>query len=222
MRYRLANLRGIALEELKRDVSHGAKLVTYAYTISPIAFTIRNVTAVYLVKPGYKDHHWVTPTIITGLFGWWSIPNGFMNALSSIRINIAGGLDVTKDVMANLDEDALSAGLVEIKVASSLFHAPTERNLTLITKAVNRTIPYYTAVQDVYLGLFIATAEGEQPFHVIGVRSDDPLDAFRESLIMNLRKDYYKHVRFEVIPMDSSDLAIKLNEQGRLLKTTRS
>ncbi|MCC7502209.1 MAG: hypothetical protein IT229_06750 [Flavobacteriales bacterium] len=222
MSYRLANLRGVALEQLKRDVSEGAKLVTYAYTISPLAFTLRNVTAVYMVKPGEKDHHWVIPTIVTGILGWWSIPNGFMNALSSIRTNLSGGLDVTTDVLANLDEDALNSGRIEIQVATNLFHAPTERNITLVTKAVNSTIPYYASIQEVYLGLFMNTAEGEQPFHVIGVQSDAPLDAFRGSLITNLRKDYYKHVRFEIISMDSSDLAIKLNEQGRLLKTARS
>lgn len=222
MKYRLANIEGITLGQLEQEIAEGAKLVTYAYTISPIAFTVRNVRGVYLIQPGKKDNHWIAPTIVTGLFGWWSIPNGFINALESIKVNTSGGLDVTGDIMTNLDEVSLAARTVEFKVAQSLFGKATDRNRTLITKAVNRTIPHYRGVDEVYLARFINTQEGEQPFHVIGVRSTEPIDRFRESLLMNLRKDFYKHVHFEILQLDDSELALKLVEQGDRLKTLNS
>ncbi len=222
MKYRLANLEGFTIGQLEQEIARGGKLVTYAWTISPIAFTVRNVTDVYLVLPGEKDNHWIMPTIVTGLFGWWSIPNGFINALQSIKVNRSGGLDVTGDIMANLDETSLATRTVEFKVAQSLFGKATDRNRTLITKAVNRTMPHYREVDEAYLGRYINTQEGEQPFHVIGIRSAEPIDSFRESLLMNLRKDFYKHVRFEIIPLDSSDLAVKLVEQGDRLKILSS
>lgn len=222
MKYRLANLEGFTIGQLEQEIVRGGKLVTYTWTISPIAFTVRNVTGIYLVRPGEKDNHWIMPTIITGLFGWWSIPNGFINALQSIKVNRSGGLDVTGDIMANLDEASLAIKTVEFKVAQSLFGKATGRNRTLITRAVNRTMPHYRYVEEVYLGRYINTQEGEQPFHVIGVRSAEPIDQFRGSLLMNLRKDFYKHVRFEIIALDSSELAIKLIEQGDRLKTIRS
>ncbi len=222
MKYRLANLEGLTLNQLDKELAQGGKLVTYAYTISPIAFTIRNVTGVYLVRPGKKDNHWITPTIVTGLFGWWSVPNGFINAIRSIKVNTSGGLDVTGDVMANLDETSLSKKTVEFKVVQNLFGKASERNRTLITKAVNLSIPHYRDVEDVYLGLFINTQEGEQPFHVIGVKSKEPIDRFQDSLMMNLRKDYYKHVRSEIMALDSSDVSTKLIEQGDRLKTLNS
>ncbi len=222
MKYRLAVTECITLGQLESEIAQGGKLITYAYTISPIAFTIRNVTSVYLVRPGKKDNHWITPTIITGLFGWWSIPNGFINALRSIKVNTSGGLDVTGDIMTNLDEASLAARTVEFKVAQSLFDKATDRNRTLITKAVNRTIPHYRDVDEVYLGRFINTQEGEQPFHVIGVRSAEPIERFRESLLMNLRKDFYKHIHFEIVPLNDTELATKLVEQGDRLKTLNS
>lgn len=222
MKYRLANIEGITLGQLEQEVAQGAKLITYAYTISPIAFTVRNMTRVYLVRTGEKDKHWITPTILTGLFGWWSIPNGFINALRSIKVNTSGGLDVTGDVMANLDETSLLKKTVEFKVVQSLFGKASERNRTLITKAVNLSIPHYRDIEEVYLGLFINTQEGEQPFHVIGVKSEEPIERFQDSLMMNLRKDYYKHVRFEIMALDSSDVSTKLIEQGDRLKTLNS
>lgn len=222
MKYRLANLDGFTIGQLEQEIAQGGKLITYAWTISPIAFTVRNVTSVYLVPPGKKGNHWLIPTIITGLFGWWSIPNGFINALQSIKVNLSGGLDITGDIMANLDEASLATKTVEFKVAQGLFGKATERNRTLITKAVNRTMPHYREVDEVYLGRYINTQEGEQPFHVIGIRSVEPIDQFRGSLLMNLRKDYYKHVRFEIIALDSSELAIKLVEQGDRLKILSS
>ncbi|HQW06395.1 MAG: hypothetical protein IPH05_16140 [Flavobacteriales bacterium] len=222
MKYRLANLEGLTLKQLESEVALGGKLVTYVYTISPIAFTIRNVTAVYLVQTGKKDKHWIAPTIVTGLFGWWSVPNGFINALRSIKVNTSGGLDVTGDVMANLDETSLLEKTVELQVVQSLFGKASERNRTLITKAVNLSIPHYREIEEVYLGLFINTQEGEQPFHVIGVKSNEPIDRFSDSLMMNLRKDYYKHVRFDIIALDSSEVSTKLIEQGVRLKTMNS
>lgn len=222
MKYRLANIEGITLGQLEQEVAQGAKLVTYVYTISPIAFTVRNLTGVYLVRIGEKDKHWITPTILTGLFGWWSIPNGFINAWRSIKLNTSGGLDVTSDVMANVDETSFSNRIIEIKVVQGIFNKASDRNRTLITKAVNRTIPHYREIEEVYLGLFINTPEGEQPFHVIGVQSEEPIDRFRDSLMMNLRKDFYKHVHFEIVPLDDSELATKLIEQGDRLKTLNS
>jgi hypothetical protein len=222
MKYRLANIEGITLGQLEQEVAQGAKLITYAYTISPIAFTVRNVTGVYLVRTGEKDKHWIAPTILTGLLGWWSIPNGFINAVRSIKLNTSGGLDVTSDVMANVDEASLSSRTIEVKVIQGLFNRASERNRTLITKAVNRTIPHYREIDEVYVGLFVNTQEGERPFHVIGVRSEGSIDGFRDSLMMNLRKDFYKHVRFEVIALDDSELAMKLVEQGDRLKTLSS
>lgn len=222
MKYRLANIEGITLGQLEQEVAQGAKLITYAYTISPIAFTVRNMTRVYLVRTGEKDKHWITPTILTGLFGWWSIPNGFINALQSIKVNTSGGLDVTSDVMANVDEASLSNRMVEVKVIQGIIKKASDRNRMLITKAVNRTIPHYREIGEVYLGLFINTPEGEQPFHVIGVQSEESIDRFRESLILNLRKDFYKHVHFEIVPLDYSELALKLVEQGDRLKTVNA
>lgn len=222
MKYRLRNLEGITLGQLEQEVAQGAKLVTYAYTISPIAFTVRNLTGVYLVRTGEKDKHWIIPTILTGLFGWWSIPNGFINALQSIKLNTSGGLDVTSDVMANVDATSLSNRMIEVKVVHGIFSKASDRNRTLITKAVNRTIPHYREIEDIYLGLFVNTREGEQPFHVIGVRSEEPIDRFRDSLMMNLRKDFYKHVHFEIVPLDDFELALQLVEQGDRLKTLSS
>lgn len=222
MKYRLANLEGLTLSQLEKEIAQGGKLITYAYTISPIAFTVRNVTGVYLVRPGKKNNHWIAPTIVTGLLGWWSGPNGFINALRSIKVNTSGGLDVTGDVMANLDETSLLKKTVEFKVVQSLFGKASERNRTLITKAVNLSIPHYRDIEEVYLGLFINTQEGEQPFHVIGVKSEEPIERFQDSLMMNLRKDYYKHVRFEIMALDSSDVSTKLIEQGDRLKTLNS
>ena len=87
---------------------------------------------------------------------------------------------------------------------------------------MNLSIPHYREIEEVYLGLFINTQEGEQPFHVIGVKSNEPIDRFSDSLMMNLRKDYYKHVRFDIIALDSSEVSTKLIEQGVRLKTMNS
>ena len=121
--------------------------------------------------------------------------------------------------MANVDATSFSNRMIEIKVVQGIFNKASDRNRTLITKAVNRTIPHDREIKEVYLGLFVNTLEGEQPFHVIGVRSEEPIDRFRDSLMMNLRKDFYKHVHFEIVPLDDSELALKLVEQGDRLKT---
>jgi hypothetical protein len=127
-----------------------------------------------------------------------------------------------RESVCGTDETSLSKKTVEFKVVQSLFGKASERNRTLITKAVNLSIPHYRDVEDVYLGLFINTQEGEQPFHVIGVKSKEPIDRFQDSLMMNLRKDYYKHVRFEIMALDSSDVSTKLIEQGNHLKILNS
>jgi hypothetical protein len=99
----IQGLEDISLEELETELVQGARFVTYYYTYSVLVMTYRRGSDIHYIRP-YKSR--VVPglrfTLLSLLVGWWGIPWGPIYTVQSIWINLGGGKDVTKAVMAVL------------------------------------------------------------------------------------------------------------------------
>lgn len=99
----LANLAGMALEDIEREVARGGRFVTYEYCISVLVLSFRRSSAVQYVPPGTEV---LLPgfryTMLTLLLGWWGFPWGIIWTVQTLGANLAGGHDVTDKVMRRL------------------------------------------------------------------------------------------------------------------------
>ncbi len=97
---RIKNINGLSAADLEKEISGGGRFVYFAYTISLLFVTFRDVSGVYLIRPGEKTAgKSFLFTVVSFLTGWWGLPWGPKFTLQAIRTNLQGGKDVTNEVM---------------------------------------------------------------------------------------------------------------------------
>jgi hypothetical protein len=100
---KIKNIDGLSAADLQEEVNNGARFVYFPFTISLIVVTFKRTSGVYLVRKHKEAVIRSIPfTMISLLFGWWGFPFGPKYTWESIRTNVAGGKEVTDDVMATV------------------------------------------------------------------------------------------------------------------------
>lgn len=96
----------LTIEQIRAEVSKGAKLVAYSYVISILVISLKNYRAVHLVRTGESIFSKMFGTfLVTFLLGWWGIPWGIIWTIGSLYNNLTGGTNLTEEIMNSLDED---------------------------------------------------------------------------------------------------------------------
>lgn len=110
----IQGVNGLTDEQVADEVRHGAKFVFYTYTVSIIVMTFKRPTDIYFVRAGenrvVKGLGW---TILTLFLGWWGIPWGPIYTIGTLFRNLAGGRDVTEEVLTSILENRDSAAELE-------------------------------------------------------------------------------------------------------------
>ena len=97
---KIKNIAGFTAADLEKEISGGGRFVYFAYTISLLFVTFRDVSDVYLIRSGEgTTGKSLLFTVVTFLVGWWGIPWGPKFTVQAIRTNLQGGKDITNEVM---------------------------------------------------------------------------------------------------------------------------
>ena len=97
---KIKNIAGLTAADLEKEVTGGGRFVYFAYTISLLFVTFRDVSGVYLIRSGENTAgKSFLFTVVSVLVGWWGIPWGPKFTMQAIRTNLRGGKDVTDEVM---------------------------------------------------------------------------------------------------------------------------
>ncbi len=103
MSIKIKNITGLSASDLQEEADNGARFIYYPYTVSLVFATFKRTSGVYLIRKNENTasrRTWFS--IISALFGWWGIPFGPRYTLEAIRTNLAGGKDVTDEVMSTV------------------------------------------------------------------------------------------------------------------------
>ncbi|WP_148375345.1 MULTISPECIES: hypothetical protein [Butyricimonas] len=94
----------------------------FPYTVSILAMPLSFFSPAILVKKGesIRKYQW-RYNLISSIFGWWGIILGPWATVKSIRSTCKGGVDVTDDVMLNLDQEGFDNRQFEWKQTNQLF-----------------------------------------------------------------------------------------------------
>lgn len=147
---KLKNVENLTIQSLRRRIDDGYRFIVYQYSISLIVGNIFTVSSAYLLKKEDQKTHTLKYNLLSFIFGWWSL-DGVTNTLKSLKTNSKGGLDVTKDIMLNLDHTSLKARKVKIEELYTIFKHPSKAILKDFIKSINNVIGLNTD-QNIYLG----------------------------------------------------------------------
>lgn len=206
---RLKNIEGLNLQSLQRRIDNGYRFIVYQYSISLIFGNVHLASPAYLLKEDEFKKQGKIYTFISLIFGWWSIPDGPSNTLESIKTNIKGGVDVTKDILHNLTKDSLNLKKVKIEQVYTIFKSPQKSIVKNFIKSINKTEGLAKS-QKIYLGRFINTNASS---YFILFEKISELEI--SELLKHLREIYYEHVEIEILELNKEDeIHQRLIEQG--------
>lgn len=97
---RISGLEGLTRAEVVEQVQRGAKFVVFDYVISLCLITFRRSSEVLFVPAGKSVAVAGLPyCLLSFFFGWWGFPFGVVYTPIAIITNLAGGRDVTRDLL---------------------------------------------------------------------------------------------------------------------------
>lgn len=108
---KIAGIEGLTAQQVRDEVSRGARFVIYGYCISLVVVTLRRSSDITFVpahrSPSVAGLGW---TVLSFFLGWWGFPWGFVYTPMVIFQNLSGGKDVTREVMLSLDAELGAPG----------------------------------------------------------------------------------------------------------------
>lgn len=220
MRYQLRTDPSIRFADLPEAVEAGGKFIVFPYCISLFfAVTLRRFSPAIFVPQGqsiraYQKRY----DRISLLFGLWGIPWGVMHTFSSIGINRKGGLDVTRDIMLNLDETSFAQGVVELERTEDIFSKPDKWDLKAFERSLAPFCREESNICRAIAGWYINT---EDPYYMIGLECAEGLPySYAEALKKALYQQFRRNVVFEFADLaEDSELMRLLKEQGTTVFT---
>jgi hypothetical protein len=103
----IKGLDGLSVGQVLAEVERGAKFVTFPYCIWVIVISFRRTSDVHFIRPGESVIGKSFPYILISLFlGWWGVPWGLIWTPTYIIQNLAGGKNVTDQILPSLRPQA--------------------------------------------------------------------------------------------------------------------
>lgn len=206
----------LSLEQLQRQIEIGGKFIIYEYCISLFfAVSLQRFSPAFFIPVGepqtkYKRKY----DTLSSIFGWWAIPWGISKTLNGFKVNKGGGIDVTDDILLNLNEESLKQGVVEIHTTKSLFISPDKWDTAALNKTIKKDFSHNPNIRKIVVGLFVNSGDYE-PHLVVGIDTKLDYDMACEDVNASLRREFRKDIYFEFIDLSTpSEEGVILVEQG--------
>ena len=93
--------------QLQQEIQQGAKFVVYQYCVSLLVITFKRSSNIYFIR--HEENAVVKGlsfTLLSLVLGWWGIPWGPIYTIQSLWVNLNGGKDVTKEILASMVSSA--------------------------------------------------------------------------------------------------------------------
>lgn len=218
--YQLANTNSIEVSEIKKQLASGAKFVVFRYQVSFIAISFERYSPVYLIRD-IRDKTELKPLQnkyngITLLLGPWSFPWGPFGSYSAIKMNNAGGMDVTKDIVLNLDFYDKENNKIVLKEMHTVFGQLSKSDFKEVTKAFSVYLSKTRKIEALYIATYINVDENIAPPFVIGLNTTLNKDEITKELKALFYERFYSVTELILFfKNEDEELFLKIEEQGK-------
>lgn len=214
--YKLVMDEDLSLEDLRGRIEGGYRFLVFRYDIGLLFISFRRFSSAILVPPDSSISRYARLyNAITLLVGWISIPVGPLTAVRTLMFNMDGGVDVTRDVMLNIDATALANRHVSIPTTHALFSKPTKADIKAVRKAIQQDFDGDSNLKLLIYGLFINTNE---PHFTIGLKVGKNDSEYQNKVLKSLYRKFRKTTYFEFLSQEEFPLEFGLLvEQGEVI-----
>jgi hypothetical protein len=202
-------------EQVLQEINLGGRFVVYPYCISILfAVTLKRLSPAYFIGSNkatlsFKSKY----NRISCLLGIWAIPWGIMTAIEYVKLNNKGGLDVTEDILLNLDEQNFASHDVDIKFISKIFKVPQPSEIKAMQQVLKRCAITQT-IEQLYFGQFLNTNRSGSYF-ILGIQTKHNYQETCAALLKASTKEFYSNVLFDFLDLTGGAEEIpKLKVQG--------
>jgi hypothetical protein len=209
-----------SLEELKRAIEYGSRFIAFQYCITVFfAVTLTRFSPAILIRNDEEIQYFRAKyNRLTKFFGWWGIPWGPIKSVNALNTNKAGGIDMTDDIMLNIDSESFLTREVELKLTNQLFCKPNKTDIKAFNKALVNYPTKNIKVKKIVVGIFINTSEPKALNYTVGIKSENNFDDNIEELRKLFYTQFRKYVHFEFINLNEiNEVNILFEKQGETL-----
>ena len=104
---KIKGIEGLSTQDINTELQSGGKFVVYRYCISLVVITLRRSSDVYFIRSNEKASiKGMGYTLLTLVMGWWGIPWGPIYTVGSLATNLAGGKDITQEILKSVNATA--------------------------------------------------------------------------------------------------------------------
>lgn len=217
MIYKLLNTQGLTREQITEKVNSGYTFRIFRYQVALVAVTFFRLSPAILIKDESEMRECISKyNARSWFFGLWFFPTGPLNVIRTVRLNNKGGVDVTKDILLNLENYNLQEGIVDMKMAYTLFDKMDDRtDYKELCKSINAFRTENPAVKNFYAGRYINVNEHEETPNIIAIDFNGNKEKMEEELKAHLYKRFHKFVKFTFLyKHENPELFERIMEQG--------
>ena len=222
-RARIVVPQGMTLADLRKMVDSGGRFVVFPYCISLIAVTLKRFSPSVFVPAGGRTTSYVARyNTLSLIFGWWGIPWGPVFTLKYLSANMKGGVDVTDEIMLNIDEEALESGMCVFTKGSEWFAAPDKWDRKAMGKAITSVVERDTNVRKVVVGIYfpdeLSPADETEEFRAVGIRCTKDFDKYADLIRTALGRQFRRDTIFRFFDLgDGGEMAVALEKHGLVI-----
>lgn len=103
----IKGIENLSNEQINEALRQGAKFVVFQYCISLLVVSFKRSSDVHFVRAGESTLGKAAPWCLASLLvGWWGIPWGPIWTIGTVVKNLAGGTDVTAQMLSSASAGA--------------------------------------------------------------------------------------------------------------------
>jgi hypothetical protein len=105
----------LSADELEQEIERGGRCMQYQCCVSLVLITLSFPSGAVLVRAGEgRVMAGIGYSLLSGLFGWWGLPWGPVRTVGAIVTNMRGGIDVTREAMAVVQQQDSTLARLEM------------------------------------------------------------------------------------------------------------
>lgn len=193
----------ISYEQLHKEIEKGGRFVIYQYNFTfPLVLTFQRFSAAIFLTKNQDDTFYQKKynrlSLIFGIWTFW----GITYTIKSLTVNKKGGIDVTEDIMLNIDENSFNDRKVELKITNNIFSKPSNADTKVFEKTLKDDFQNDPRISTIYVALFVNT---QNPYFVIGLRSKVNFEEGVELAKESLYKQFKNKIHFDFIDLKTEN-----------------
>jgi hypothetical protein len=220
VKYFLQNTTGLTAETIAAALKQGATFIVFKYRVSLLAVSYQRLSPAILIRNAEERNAFRKKYNRKALLlGPWFFPSGPYFVYDSVRFNNSGGMDVTRDILANLEHFDHHEQSVEMYVVDTVFTPIPKEDLKELERAILEFCTDYNGIREVYAGKYVNVDKYSEPPYMIGVDTHKELQVIEQELRPLVYKRFHDFVQFIFFTKASDPVNFeKIQRQGQAIK----